>query len=228
MATMVRDLPLDERPREKLLVQGAAFLSDVELLAVLLRTGTREESVLHLAEAVLAKYKEKGLVSVVNMSACDFAEIRGIGMAKAAAILAAVELGRRIAIKAADKKERISSPAEAAAFAMPHFFHAMKEHFAVMLLDMKNQVLAMPIISIGSLSASIVHPREVFQAAVRCSAAHMILLHNHPSGDPDPSREDIDVTAKLVKAGKIMDIPVIDHIILGAGRFVSLKERSLL
>jgi DNA repair protein RadC len=182
MTIMVRDLPEEERPREKLLAKGAAFLSDVELLAVLLRTGTRTESVLHLAEAVLSKYKDKGLISVVHMSPEEFAEIKGIGSAKAATVLAAVELGRRISVRAAEKREAIHAPEDAAAYAMPHFRYERKEHFAVLLLNTKNHVLDMPIVSTGSLSASVVHPREVFQAAIRQSAAAMILIHNHPSG----------------------------------------------
>ena len=228
MGTMVKDLPLDERPREKLLAGGAALLSNVELLAILLRTGTQHDSVLRLSEAVLAKYKDRGLTSIVHMAPAELAEIRGIGLAKAATVLAAVELGRRLSEKTAEKRDIIHDPADAAHYARPHFRYQTKEHFAVLLLSTKNHILAMPTISIGSLSASIVHPREVFHAAIQYAAAAMILLHNHPSGDPSPSREDIAVTERLVKAGKIMDIPVLDHIILGDPGFVSLKERGLL
>lgn len=228
MAIMVRDLPADERPREKLALYGAASLSNAELLAILLRTGTREESVLRVAERVLACYKDLGLAAMVHVSAAELSAIHGVGPSKAAAILAAVELGRRLSRKAAEKVEIIHGPEDVAHFAMPHFRHEQREHFAVLLLNTKNHILAMPDVSVGSLTASIVHPREVFQAAVRYAAAAMILLHNHPSGDPSPSREDISVTQRLVKAGKIMDIPVLDHIILGDGRFVSLKEKGLL
>ena len=227
MAAMVRDLPEDERPREKLLASGAASLSDVELLAILLRTGTRTQSVLHVAEEVLAKYRDRGLVSVVHMAPAELAEVKGIGQAKAATILAAVELGRRLASKAAEKFETIHGPEDVAAYAMPHFRYELREHFAVMLLDTKNHVLGMPTVSVGSLSASIVHPREVFRVAIQQAAASIILLHNHPSGDPSPSQEDIAVTEQLIKVGKIMDLTVLDHIIIGDNKFISLKEQGM-
>ena len=224
MTMMVRDLPQEDRPREKLLTHGAAVLSDAELLAVLLRTGTTARSVLDIAEAVLAQYRDKGLTAIVHMAPCEMAAIGGIGPAKAATVLAAVELGRRIASRAAAKQTAIGGPKDAAAYAMPVFRFEMKEHFAVMLLDVRNHVIAMPVISVGSLTASVVHPREVFRAAIRQSAAFLILIHNHPSGDPTPSAEDAALTRRLVKVGKLMEIPVLDHIILGDGCFRSLKE----
>jgi DNA repair protein RadC len=224
---MVRDLPLEERPREKLVSYGPAVLSNAELLAILLRTGTRGESVLRMAERVLAYCKDRGLASMVHVSVEELAKIHGLGPGKAATVLAAVELGRRLAIAEA-RVEIIHGPEDVARFAMPHFRHETKEHFAVLLLNTKNHILAMPVISQGSLTASVVHPREVFEAAVRHSAASMILLHNHPSGDPSPSREDIAVTERLVKAGQIMDIPVLDHVIIGNDSFASLKEKGLM
>lgn len=224
---MVRDLPLEERPREKLVSYGPAVLSNAELLAILLRTGTRGESVLRMAERVLSYCKDRGLASMVHMSVEELAKIHGLGPGKAATVLAAVELGRRLAIAEA-RVEIIHGPEDVARFAMPHFRHETKEHFAVLLLNTKNHILAMPVISQGSLTASVVHPREVFEAAVRHSAASMILLHNHPSGDPSPSREDIAVTERLVKAGQIMDIPVLDHVIIGKDSFASLKEKGLM
>ena len=228
MAIMVRDLPLSERPREKLSLYGASCLSNAELLAILLRTGTREESALRIAENVLASCKETGILAIVHLSPVELSAIHGVGPTKAATILAAVELGRRLSQKAAERVEIIRGPEDAAHFAMPRFRHEQKEHFAVILLNTKNHIISMPEISVGSLSASIVHPREVFQAAVKHAAAAMILIHNHPSGDPSPSREDISVTQRLVKAGKVMDIPVLDHVILGDNRFVSMKEKGLL
>lgn len=228
MAVMVRDLPKDERPREKLLKQGAAFLSDAELLSILLRTGTKTRSVIRLAEEVLAIYKDRGLLSIMNMSSKELSSIKGIGTVKAATIMAAVELGKRFYMKAADRKEEVRSPKDVADIAMPKFRYAMKENFAVMLLDVKHHLIGLPIISVGSLSASVVHPREVFEVAVKNYAAAIILIHNHPSGDPSPSAEDIQITHRLVQAGKVMDIPVLDHVIIGDDRFVSLKEKSLL
>lgn len=224
---MVRDIPEEERPREKLIAYGASVLSNAELLAVLLRTGTREHSVLRLAEQVLARYQGLGLTGIIRMSAAELAELPGLGPAKAATVLAAVELGRRLSMAAA-KVEVVHGPEDVAHFAMPRFRFEQKEHFAVLLLNTKNHILAMPEISIGSLTASVVHPREVFEAAVRYSAASVILLHNHPSGDPAPSKEDIAVTERLRKAGQVMDIPVLDHIIIGNNRFVSLKEKGML
>ena len=228
MAIMVRDLPADERPREKLIQEGAARLSNAELLAILLRTGTKESSVLGVAEQVLARFKDLGLAAMMGMSVPELSGIKGVGAAKAATILAAVELGRRLSQKAAEKVEIVHGPEDAAHYAMPRYRFEKKEHFAVMLLNTKNHILGLSDISVGSLSASVVHPREVFRAALRYAAAAMILFHNHPSGDPSPSKEDIQVTHRLVKAGQVMDIPVLDHIILGDNRFLSLKEKGML
>jgi len=228
MTIMVRDLPLEERPREKLLAYGAGSLSDAELLAILLRTGTPRESALTIADHVLARLKESGLTGLVHLGPAEIMDINGISQAKAATIIAAVELGHRLAVRQAAKIDVVHGPEDAANFAMPRFRFEQREHFAVMLLNTKNHILGFTDVSVGSLSASVVHPREVFQAALRFAAASMILLHNHPSGDPQPSREDIAVTQRLVKAGRIMDIPVLDHIILGNNRFISLKEQGML
>lgn len=228
MTIMVRDLPVEERPREKLLGYGASALSNAELLAILLRTGTSKQSVLGIADEVLAHYKDRGIAGMVHMAPAELAAIRGIGMAKAATIVAAVELGRRLAVRTAQQIQVVHGPEDAAQFAMPRFRFEQKEHFAVMLLNTKNHILGLKEISVGSLQASVVHPREVFRAAIDYAAASMILLHNHPSGDPSPSREDIAVTQRLVKEGRIMDIPVLDHIILGDCRFLSLKEKGMM
>lgn len=228
MTVMVRDLPKEERPREKLIQRGAASLSDTELLAILLRTGTSSVSVLHLAEEVLAKYQDKGLVSIMNISPQEIASVHGVGLAKAATIVAAVELGRRLSTRAAQKLEKIEGPEDVARYASPLLRFEQKEHFLVMLLDVRNRVLAMPTISIGSLTASVAHPREIFREAIRYSAANMILIHNHPSGDPTPSREDIQITKQMMKAGEIMGIPVLDHIIIAGDGFLSLKEADCL
>ena len=228
MTVMVRDLPQEERPREKLIQRGAAALSDTELLAILLRTGTSSVSVLHLAEEVLAKYKDKGLVYIMNISPQEIATVHGVGLAKAATIVAAVELGRRLSAKAAQKLEKIEGPEDVAHYASPLLRFEQKEHFLVMLLDVRNRVLAMPTVSIGSLTASVAHPREIFREAIRYSAANMILIHNHPSGDPTPSREDVQITKQMMKAGEIMGIPVLDHVIIAGDGFLSLKEADCL
>ena len=228
MTVMVRDLPAEERPREKLIQRGAASLSDTELLAILLRTGTSSVSVLHLAEEVLAKYQDKGLVAIMNISPQEIASVHGVGLAKAATIVAAVELGRRLSAKAVQKLEKIEGPEDVARYASPLLRFEQKEHFLVMLLDVRNRVLAMPTVSIGSLTASVAHPREIFREAIRYSAANMILIHNHPSGDPTPSREDVQITKQMMKAGEIMGIPVLDHVIIAGDGFLSLKEADCL
>ena len=228
MAIMVRDLPPEERPREKLLSQGPRALSNAELLAILLRSGTKKKSVLRVAEEILAHIKEQGLSAMAHISVAELAKIDGVGQVKAATLQAAIELGRRLAMQSAGKIQVIHGPEDVAQFAMPRFRFEQKEHFAVMLLNTKNHIIGMPEVSVGSLSASVVHPREVFRAAIDYAAASMILLHNHPSGDPTPSREDIAVTERLVKAGKVMDIPVLDHVVIGNERFTSLKEKGLI
>ena len=228
MTLLVRDLPADERPRERLLAEGAASLSNTELLAVLLRTGVKDDSVLRVAEKVLALYKERGLAAITQMSAKELSSIKGVGMAKAATILAAVELGRRLALKAAEARTVVHGPADAASYVMPRFRFERREHFAVLLLNAKNHILALKTISVGTLTSSVVHPREVFQAAIEQSAASVILVHNHPSGDPAPSGEDLAVTRRMVEAGEIMDIPVLDHVIVGYDKFISLKEEGMI
>ena len=228
MTMLVRDLPEDERPREKLLAAGAASLSNTELLAVLLRTGVKDDSVLHVAEKVLALYKERGLAAITQMSARELSSVKGVGLAKAATILAAVELGRRLALKAAQKRTVVKEAADAANYVMPHFRFARREHFAVLLLNAKHHILGLQMISVGTLTHSIASARDVFQAAIERAAASVILVHNHPSGDPTPSGEDLVCTHRLVKAGEIMEIPVLDHIIVGYDKFISLKEEGMI
>ena len=228
MSVMVRDLPKEVRPREKLLQCGASALSDTELLAILLRTGTTSKSVLHLAEDVLAQYKDKGLAAVIHMSPQEIASIHGVGLAKAATVVAAVELGRRLSERAAQTIEKVEGPEDVARYVIPSLRFEQKEHFLAMFLDIRNRILALSTISVGSLTASIAHPREVFREAIRYSAAGVILVHNHPSGDPAPSREDIQLTKQMMKAGEIMGIPVLDHVVVAGDNFLSLKEANCL
>lgn len=225
---MVRELPVDERPRERLLALGPGFLSNAELLAIVLRNGTRESSALQLAQEILSVYKEEGIGALARMSAGELMQIRGIGSAKAAEVMAAVELGKRLHVCASGRRAAVTCPEDAADYALPRFRYEEREHFAVILLNVKNHILSMPVISIGSLTASVVHPREVFRAAIQQTAASMILVHNHPSGDPSPSREDIDITNRLVAVGRVMDIPVLDHIILGNDNYISLREKGMI
>lgn len=226
--TMVRDLPEQERPREKLIAHGVETLSNAELLAILLRVGTKNVSVLHVAENLLSLYKDSGLSSIVKLAPAQLSEIAGVGPAKAATILAAIELGRRIAQEPFYQKTAVTTPDDAARYIMPRLRYETKENFAIILLNVKNQILSFKIISVGILNASLVHPREVFEEALKNAASSIILTHNHPSGDPKPSNEDIATTHRLVKAGQIMGINVVDHVIVGNNKYISLKEQGLM
>ena len=225
---MVRELPADERPRERLLALGPGFLSNAELLAIVLRNGSRDKSALQVAQEILGMNRDAGVAALARMSAGELMGIRGIGSAKAAEIMAAVELGKRLNSGMSRQRAAVTCPEDAAEYAMPRFRYEEREHFAVILLNVKNHILSMPVISIGSLTASVVHPREVFRVAIQQTAASIILVHNHPSGDPSPSREDIEITARLVQVGRVMDIPVLDHIILGNDNYISLKEQGVI
>lgn len=226
---LIKDIPPEERPRERLQRYGARVLSDAELLAVLIRTGTRAESALVLAQRILKGDGGKsGLAYVVDSSVEELSKIKGIGAAKAVQIKAAVELGRRISSNSRRQRVTITSPSDVKDLLMAEMRFLEKEHFKIILLNIKNHVISIEEISIGSLNSSIVHPREVFKPAIRRSSASVILVHNHPSGDPTPSREDIEVTARLVEAGKILGISVLDHIIIGNNSILSLKEKDFM
>ena len=222
----IKELPADERPREKMLANGAHNLSNAELIAILLRTGTPQESALRLAEKLL--YKHQGLSGLGALSPQEISQLKGIGLAKAVTIAAAVEMGKRISILPMGDRPVIHSPQDAADLMMPRLRYENKEHFIALLLSTKNHVLAISTISLGSLNASVVHPRELFHAAINHSAASVILVHNHPSGDPSPSQEDISLTKRLVEAGRILDISVLDHVIIGDGRYISFKEKGII
>lgn len=223
---LIRDYPKEERPRERFLQDGPESLSNQELLALLLRTGTKEESVLQLAGRLINSVK--GLRLLKEASVEELTGIKGIGEAKAIHILASVELGRRMNQLNDQDRYVIRSPEDGANYCMEEMRFLSQEHFVCLYLNTKNQVLQKTTVFIGSLNASIVHPREVFKEAFRRSAASIICLHNHPSGDPTPSREDIEVTKRLVECGRIIGIEVLDHIIIGEHKYVSLKEKGYL
>lgn len=225
-ALMIRDFPVEERPRERLVNHGAVSLSNHELLAILLRTGTKSESALQLANRLLTQFG--GLLWLKEAALEEVMSLKGIGKAKAVQIAAAVELGRRISNLSYDDRYVIRSPEDGANFVMNDMRFLTQEHFVCLYLNTKNQVLHRQTIFIGSLNASIVHPREVFKEAFRRSAASIICFHNHPSGDPSPSREDIEVTKRLVECGKIMGIEVLDHLIIGDNKYVSMKEKGFM
>ncbi|WP_129727880.1 MULTISPECIES: RadC family protein [Bacillaceae] len=220
----IRDVVKDDQPRERLLIEGVSSLSNTELLAVLLRTGTKEESVLALAGRILHHFD--GLRMLKDATVEELTNINGIGIAKAAQLIAAFELGRRMVRIEYKERYSIRSPEDCANYMMEEMRFLQQEHFVCLYLNTKNQVMHRQTVFIGSLNASIVHPREVFREAFRRSAASIICLHNHPSGDPAPSREDIEVTKRLAECGKIMGVDLLDHIIIGEHRFVSLKEKG--
>jgi DNA repair protein RadC len=222
----IKDLPLEERPREKLKKLGAGALSNAELLAILLRTGVQNESAVHLAARLLSR--SGGLRALPDISLEEMEEIKGVGPVKAVLIKAALELGRRLATTPRGEAGSITNPRQAAELFMEELRYEKKEHFKVLLLNTKNHVIAKEEVSVGSLNASIVHPREIFNTPLRKSAASVILVHNHPSGDPSPSQEDLEVTRRLVDAGNILGIAVRDHLIIGDGCFFSFKEKGLL
>lgn len=222
----IKSLPQDLRPRERLAQGGPGILSNAELLAIILRTGWHQENALHLAQRLLAE--PRGLRFLAEASFRELASFKGVGPAKAAQVKAAIELGRRLAQAGRTERPAIHSPLDVAALLMEEMRYLDREYFRALSLNTKNQVLAIDNISVGSLNSSIVHPREVFKRAITNSAAAVILVHNHPSGDPAPSREDIEVTKRLVQAGNLLGIGVLDHIIIGDGRYLSFKEKGLL
>lgn len=222
---MMRDLATEDRPRERLRQVGAQALSSAELLAIILRVGVGGTSVMRLAENMLVQFD--GLPGLSRASVNELATIHGVGQAKAAQIKAALELGRRLTVATPQERPRISSPADAANLLMSEMMLLEQEHLRVILLNTRNEVLSMPTIYQGSLNTSVVRVGELFREAIRANAAALIVAHNHPSGDPSPSPEDINVTRQLVKAGRLLDISVLDHLVIGHHRFVSLKERQL-
>lgn len=225
---LVREMPIGEKPQERIAELGATYLSNSELLAVLLGADSNNISAMDMAREILNHCGDSRLEGLADLPMAELMSIKGIGKDKATKILAAVELSRRINWTNNRHKTVITCPDDAAEYAMPKLMNEQREHFAAILVNVKNHIIGMPVISIGSLTASVVHPREVFKSAIKHTAAAMILVHNHPSGDPTPSKEDIVTTKRLVEAGKLMDIPVLDHIIIGRNKYVSLKEKGVI
>ena len=223
----IKEIPLNDRPREKMAANGAAVLTDAELIAILLRTGTAEKSAIDIASEMTADgglYKRLAGITRLN----ELTNIKGLGQAKAATVLAALEIGRRIASAKPLEKIHLSCPQDVADFLMPRLRYAAKEQFVVILLNGKNKVIGTEVVSEGSLSSSIVHPREVFAPAMLHHAAAIMVAHNHPSGDPKPSLEDEEVTRMLSRSGKVLGIPMIDHVIIGDGNYYSFLENEAL
>jgi DNA repair protein RadC len=222
---MMRDMAEQNRPRERLLQVGERAVSTAELLAIVLRSGVPGENVLRLAERLLITFKD--LPGLARASVAELTAVKGVGPAKAVEIKAALEIGRRLLTTAPEEKPRITSPADAANLLMSEMSFLDKEHLRLVLMDTRNRVLATPTIYIGSLNTSVIRIGELFRAAIKENAAAFIVAHNHPSGDPSPSPEDVAVTRQIVQAGSLLNIDVLDHIVIGHNRFVSLKERGL-
>ncbi len=221
----MKELPLTDQPRERLASVGPQALSDAELLAILLRVGVPGVNVLQLSQQTLVDYGGwSGLLRAEYEGLCRG---RGMGVAKAATVKAALEIGRRLLLTGPDDRFQIKSPADAATLLMVEMGHLDQEHLRAVLLDTKNRVQQITTIYIGSVNSAMIRVGEVFKEAIRRNSAALILAHNHPSGDPSPSPEDILVTRQIVEAGKLLDCEVLDHLVIGRGRYVSMRERGL-
>jgi DNA repair protein RadC len=221
----IRELPASERPRERLRHAGASSLSNSELLAIILRIGVGGESVVDLARRLLVSYG--GLGGLARASFGQLEGERGLGVAKTAQLQAAFELGRRLLVSSPEERPQIASPADAANLLMPEMDLLEQETLRTLLLDTKHHVLASPTVYVGNVNTSVIRVAELFREAVRLNCVAMIVAHNHPSGDPTPSPDDVRVTEQIVKAGQLLDIDVLDHLIIGHQRYVSMNERGL-
>jgi DNA repair protein RadC len=222
-ARRVRDLPPEERPRERMARLGPAALSNRELIALLVGSGSARASALDLAEELLGS----GLRGLAGRSVAELRGSRGVGSATASRVLAALELGARLASEGRGAAPSFRTPEDSARYLLPRYGSRPVETFGLLALDVRHRLKREAIVSVGCLTSSLVHPREVFQEAVVARAAALVLFHNHPSGDPEPSADDLALTRRLASAGGLMGIEVLDHLILGAGRFVSLKQRGV-
>lgn len=229
----IKEMPEDERPQEKLIKFGSDYLSNAELLALIIRTGNRKgDSAIDTATKVLRSLRtandSNGLNSLKNANLSNLMEVDGIGEAKAAMILAAVQLGIRLAVSSNGTKIRVTSPSIAANYVLSEMSVLEQEHFRIMTLNTKKEINFIREISKGTINMTIVHAREVFRTAISDNAHSIILLHNHPTGDPSPSKEDIGLTKNLIEASKIIGIDILDHIIIGDNRYFSFLEEGLL
>ncbi len=222
----VKDMAIEERPREKMIQHGVKVLSNAELLAILLRTGTKKRNAIELANYIINKDLQ-GIRYLQDMSIEELCEIDGIGLSKATQIKAALELGMRIS-SYKPNKYKVKNPWDIYKYYMESLRYNQKEVFKVVLLNTKNEIITDVDVSVGTLNSSLVHPREVFKEAIKRSSNKMILIHNHPSGSVEPSKEDKNITERLIKCGDIIGIEVIDHIIIGDGLYYSFKENMII
>ena len=218
----IKSLPVDERPIEKSIYQGISHLSNAELIAVILGSGYRDKSAIGLAEDVLA-LNSNGISYLSDCTVEELTGIKGMGIIKSSRLVAAVELGKRISSAPKPNAFCISCADDVAKLFMEDMRYSKREIFKVLLLNAKGEIISVEVVSIGELTSTLVHPREVFTQAVKKSAASVIFVHNHPSGDPTPSEDDLNSTKALVEAGKLLRIMVLDHLIIGDGRYLSLK-----
>ena len=225
-STAVREIPEEERPRERLARLGAIALRDAELLAVLFRTGTRKEGAIALAERILKEFGNLRALSRASIE--ELMQVKGVGRVKAIEIKAAVELGIRLAREKDEQRPKIRSAEDVANLIMVRFKQCETEEFKALLLNTKNEVLKQVTVASGGLDAALAMPRDVFRQAVREAASAVIVCHNHPSGDPEPSPEDIRITERLRDAAEIIGLRFLDHVVFGDNRWVSLQERGLL
>lgn len=224
----IKELPLCERPYEKLEVIGPQHLSNAELLAVIIKSGTKSYTAVELAQFVLKLSHDGRLSSLNNLSIEQLMQIKGIGKVKAIQIKAVLELSKRIATSDGIVHHVIKSASDVSTLMMEEMRYLKKEIFKALLLDTKNQVIKIVDVSVGSLNSSIVHPREVFSEAIKCGCNSIVFVHNHPSGDPNPSTEDIKTTQRLEEAGDILGIRVLDHIIIGDKKYISFKDKGIM
>ena len=223
----IKALPRSERPVEKTITKGASALSNSELLAILLGSGTREKSAIGLAEDIISKDKS-GISHLAESSVQELMSITGVGQSKAARVVAAVELGKRISTAPRVKRMGVESSDDIARLFIEDMRYEKREIFKALLLNPRGEIISIETVSVGELTSTLVHPREVFSQAVKRSAAGIVFVHNHPSGNPEPSEEDIKTTERLVACGKLLGIVVIDHIIIGDGQYCSMQSLGLM
>jgi len=223
----IKEMPAEERPRERLSRLGPEALKDTELIAVILRTGTNKISVVALAEKLLAEFGDLRRLSQATVEEIT-TRVKGIGKVKAIELKAALELGKRLSNYSKEPPRRIKSPKDVVDLLMTTYKDYETEHFTCVFMNVRNDVIKVLEISKGGVDSAVVSPSEVFKHAVRMSACNIIVVHNHPSGDPEPSCADIEISNQLMEAGKLLGVQLLDHIILGDGRYVSLKERALI
>jgi len=221
---LIKEMPQTERPRERLKKQGKQALSTSELIAIILRTGTKHRNVIEIAGDVYRQFKSIGAINATPVH--ELAKIRGLGEVKSIQLIAALELGRRMYEEQVPNQVLVDNPKAIFQYMRPHVEHLRQEVFSAIYLNTKAQIIHREQLFVGGLDSAIVHPREVFKHAVNHSAASVILVHNHPSGDPSPSESDLSMTRAIIKAGTLMHINVLDHIIIGRGRYYSMREHG--